>query len=156
MRCELLANHLSLLLLWQEPVPFSVPGSGSGASFLLMLVQTVLALGLVCGLAYALFRWVLPHLTQVSGGAPGSMVRIVDRVRLDTRKSLYVIEVAGRWLLVASSESGVQLISELDGENAEAAASSIERRRPALSTLNAAAAREAVSDRFARLLGKRK
>lgn len=145
----------SLLLVLQGPAPFDAAHYGdSGASFFLMLVQTLLALGLVCGLAYVLFRWVLPRLQHVSGMG-GSMVRIVDRVGLDARKSLYVIEVAGRWLLVASSEAGVQLISELDATSAEEAAQAIERLRPNFKTATATA-REAFADRFARLLIKRK
>ena len=151
-----------LLLALQEPSPFGVPSAGeSNASFVLMLFQTLLALAFVCGLAYALFRWVLPRLQGFSGaGGNNSMVRIVDRVGLDARKSLYVIEVAGRWLLVASSESGVQLISELDATSAEEAADAVERIRPNFKGGGAANAntppREAFADRFARLMSKRK
>jgi flagellar biogenesis protein FliO len=147
------------MLALQEPSPFGVPSAGeSNASFVLMLFQTLLALAFVCGLAYALFRWVLPRLQGVTGAGAGSMVRIVDRVGLDTRKSLYVIEVAGRWLLVASSESGVQLISELDATSAEEAAETIERMRPNFkgASTNATTPREAFADRFARLMSKRK
>jgi flagellar protein FliO/FliZ len=88
----------------------------SSSGFAWMLLQTLLALGLVCLLIYALFRWVLPRL-----GASGSlrgMVRVVDVLKLEPRKSLYIVEVAGRWLLIASSEAGVQLISELEAEKA--------------------------------------
>lgn len=46
------------------------------------------------------------------------MIRIVDRTGLEARKTLYVVEVAGKWLLVSASEEGVQLISELDPNNA--------------------------------------
>ena len=43
-----------------------------------------------------------------------SMVKVIDRTPLDQRRSLFVVEVTGRWLLLGSSEGGVQLISELD------------------------------------------
>ena len=144
-----------LLAALQVPTPFDPTRyNDGGASFFSMLAQTIVALALVCGLAYALFRWVLPRLQHV-GGASGSMVRIVDRTGLDARKSLYVIEVTGRWLLIASSEAGVQLISELDATNAEEAALVIERMRPNFKQ-STATAREAVAERFSRLLGKRK
>lgn len=96
-------------------------------SFLWMLVQTIFALVLVCGLAYLIFRVILPRLA-VSYGA-NNMVRVVDRIGLDARKSLYVIEVAGKWMLVASSESGVQMISELDAEEARLAEQEILNKR---------------------------
>lgn len=154
-------SHMPLMLAWQEPSPFGVPSaSESNASFVLMLFQTLLALAFVCGLAYVLFRWVLPRLQGIAGaGGSNSMVRIVDRVGLDARKSLYVIEVAGRWLLVASSESGVQLISELDATSAEEAADAVERMRPNFKgggATNTTTPREAFADRFARLMSKRK
>jgi flagellar protein FliO/FliZ len=122
----------------------------------------VLALGLVCGLAYVIFRWVLPRM-QSFGGTGRHLVRVVDRVGLDARKSLYVIEVAGRWLLVSSSEAGVQLVSELDAETAEEAAAELERQRPnfrraGLSSTDVAngASPETLAEKFARILSKRK
>ena len=91
----------------------------SGLSFVWMLFQTLVALAFVCGLAYVIFRVLLPRLTSNYGS--NNMMRVVDRIGLDTRKSLYIIEVTGRWFLVASSENGMQLISELDAKTAEEA-----------------------------------
>ncbi len=93
-----------------------------------MLLQTFAALGLVCGLAYLIFRVVLPKLGTSFNGS-NNMVRVVDRVGLDARKSLYVIEVAGKWMLVAGSENGVRLITELDANTAKVAEEAILRQR---------------------------
>lgn len=152
-------THLLVAVLnfwWQEPTPFDAAQyqGGGTASFIWMLIQTMLALALVCGLALLLFRWVLPRLQLTPSGA-NSMVRVVDRVMLDARRSLLVIEVAGRWLLVSSSETGVQLISELDAAEAESAAEAIERLRPHLRDPTAST-RDALAERFSRLLNKRK
>lgn len=85
---------------------------GSSLTFLWMLVQTIFALLLVCGLAFLIFRVLLPRLS--GNFSSNNMVRVVDRVGLEARKNLYVIEVTGRWLLIAVTENGAQLISELD------------------------------------------
>ncbi|HEX7314723.1 MAG TPA: flagellar biosynthetic protein FliO [Pyrinomonadaceae bacterium] len=122
------------------------------ADFLLMLLQTVFALALVCGLAYVIFRVVLPRLNVTR--STGSMVRIVDRVGLDARKSLYVIEVAGRWFLVSASEAGVQLVSELDAESALLAEQEAEAARPTFGAPARAASR-AFAERLARLMNKK-
>jgi flagellar biosynthetic protein FliO len=158
---EWAARHAPLLwapvaLAFQEPTPFDPARyqSGGGASFLLMLVETLLALALVCGLAYFIFRWVVPRLQQVVGPG-GGMIRVVERVGLDARKSLVVVEVAGKWLLVATSEAGVQLISELDAATAEEAAAEAERLRPTFKG-TAATAREAVAERLTRFANRRK
>lgn len=92
-----------------------------------MLFQTFVALAFVCGLAYIIFRVLLPRFTANYGA--NNMMRVVDRIGLDTRKSLYIIEVTGRWFLVAASESGVELISELDAKAAEEAEHEIVQKR---------------------------
>ncbi|MET0752998.1 MAG: flagellar biosynthetic protein FliO [Pyrinomonadaceae bacterium] len=84
-----------------------------------LLVQTAIALGIVCGLAILIFRYILPRLNVVSFNK--SIVHIVDGTSLDARKRLIVVEVAGKYMLLASSESGVQLVSELDGDAVEKA-----------------------------------
>lgn len=91
------------------------------------MVQTIFALALVCGLAYLIFRVILPRLAVNYGST--SMVRIVDRIGLEARKSLFVIEVAGKFLLIASSESGVQLVAELDPADAKVAEDEILKNR---------------------------
>jgi flagellar protein FliO/FliZ len=94
-----------------------------------MLVQTVMALAFVCGLAYLIFRVILPRLSV--GFSSNNMVRVIDRIGLEARKNLYVIEVAGRFLLISSSDSGVQLIAELDAEAAAEAERELARTRQA-------------------------
>ena len=121
-------------------------------NFFTMLSETLLALGLVCGLAYLVFRLALPRLTTIR--AANSMVRVVDRVGLDPRKSLYVVEVAGRWLLVGASEAGLHLVSELDAKAAGEAAEELGRRRAAPHP-SVAAARRAFADRLARLTNRK-
>lgn len=124
-----------------------------GVEFFFMLLQTMLTLALVCGLAYIIFRWVLPRLNIAR--TSNSMVRVVDRVGLDARKSLYVIEVAGRWLLIASSEAGVQVISELDARSAEEAEQQLARTRSAFGTSAAGDARSTFAERLAQLMNKK-
>jgi flagellar biosynthetic protein FliO len=94
-----------------------------------LLVQTLVALAAVCSLAYLIFRVVLPRL-QV-GQNSGGMIRVVERVGVDAKRSLLVVEVAGKWLLVGVSESGVQLVSELKETDAIAAESQIILNREA-------------------------
>ncbi|MEO6587876.1 MAG: flagellar biosynthetic protein FliO [Pyrinomonadaceae bacterium] len=121
----------------------------SGLSFAYMLFQTLVALAFVCGLAYLIFRVLLPRFTTSFGA--NNMMRVVDRIGLDTRKSLYIIEVTGRWFLVASSESGVQMISELDGQSAEEAEKVIvENRRQPSNLLNGKSFQEKLNEVLSR------
>jgi flagellar protein FliO/FliZ len=106
-----------ILLLARQSPPIDPAQPAGSDSFAWMLLQTLLALAVVCGLMYVLFRWVLPRLSPT--GSQRGMVRVVDAVTLEPRRNLYVIEVTGRWLLIASSEAGVQLIGELDAAAAK-------------------------------------
>ena len=142
------------LWFWQQPpVSFeSAPSGGGRMNFFLMLLQTLLALALVCGIAYAIFRWILPRLAVARSS--NSMVHVVDRINLDARKSLYIIEVAGRWMLIASSEAGVHLVSELDAATAAEAADEVARQRPTFGA-SSAAVRSAFADRLAQIINKK-
>jgi len=106
------------VLFWQ-----ATPSVG-WLDILWMLVQTAIALGLVCGLAVLIFRYILPKLNVVSFNK--SIVRVVDGASLDARKRLIVVEVAGKYMLLALSESGVQMVSELDGGSVEQAVERLE------------------------------
>jgi flagellar biosynthetic protein FliO len=148
--------HSLALGLWQSEL--SPEQFQSGRSVIWMFVQTILALGFVCLLAYILLRVVLPRLNLSTAGK--SMVTVVDRTPLDQRRSLFVIEVTGRWLLISVSEGGVQLISELDADKA-AQASAVLRSAAtsarARVTLNQAgvSARTAFADVLARFGNRR-
>ncbi|MEP6923860.1 MAG: flagellar biosynthetic protein FliO [Pyrinomonadaceae bacterium] len=101
----------------------------SGLNFIGVLVQTLVALGAVCGLAYVIFRVVLPRLQN--GQNSSGMIRVVERIGVDPKRSLLVIEVAGKWLLIGVSEGGIQMVSELDEIDATAAESQILLNRAA-------------------------
>ena len=123
----------------------------AGLSFLWMMVQTILALAVVCGLAYLLFRVVLPKFNFA--GSSNSMVRVVDRVAVDARKSLCVIEVAGKWMLIAISENGVQLVSELDAKSAQIAESEIASAR---STSAGGVLGSGLTEKISQAIGKKR
>ena len=104
-------------LFWQATEPIT-PSVGF-FDVVWMLVQTAIALALVCGLAILVFKYLLPKFNLVTFNK--SIVRVVDGASLDARKRLVVVEVAGKYLLLALSESGVQMVSELEGKNVEEA-----------------------------------
>jgi flagellar biogenesis protein FliO len=80
--------------------------------------KTGLALAAVCALLYVFVRFGLPKLTGARGGTDG-LFRVVARFGLEPKRMLYILEVSGKTLLVASSESGVRFLTELDGPASE-------------------------------------
>ena len=72
------------------------------------LVQTTLALVAVCALAVLVLRL----LRRRSSGARG--LRVVARLALEPRRSMYVVEAAGKFLLVGVGDGPMTTLAELD------------------------------------------
>jgi len=97
-------------------------GNGAvGASYGDLLVTSLIVLGAVCIAAFVAVRFFGRFLA--TGRARGTrMLDVVARLPLEPRRSLYVVEVAGKTLLVGTSEMGLSVLSELDGAEVKARA----------------------------------
>lgn len=97
-------------------------GSGAAASYGDLLVTSLVVLAAVCLAAFAIVK--LAGRFLATGRARGAhLLDVVARVPLEPRRSLYVVAVAGKTLLVGTSEMGLSVLTELDG--AEVAARSV-------------------------------
>jgi flagellar biogenesis protein FliO len=74
------------------------------------LALTFLSLGLVCLLAYVSLRWV----SRRGIGQPTGPIRVLARCSPEPKRSLFLIEAAGRCFLVGASDGGMNLLAELD------------------------------------------
>lgn len=81
--------------------------------FWTQVLGVVIALGLVIVLLYAMLRWLAQKMGHYRN-EHRKMIYIYDRLPLEAKKSLWVVEVNGKHLLVASHEQGVSLLTELD------------------------------------------
>ena len=89
-------------------------GSGAAASYGDLLVTSLVVLGGVCVAAFVVVKLMSRFLA--TGRVRGAhLLDVVARVPLEPRRSLYVVEVAGKTLLVGTSEMGLSVLSELDG-----------------------------------------
>ena len=98
-----------------------MPGNGAaaGASYGDLLVTSLLVLGAVCVAAFVAVR--VFGRVLATGRARGThLLDVVARVPLEPRRSLYVVEVAGKTLLVGTSEMGLSVLSELDAGEVKA------------------------------------
>jgi flagellar protein FliO/FliZ len=99
--------RLVLFVLLQTP-PAPLP-TGYGAA----LLQTLVSLLAVCLLAWLLLRWGARR--GFAFGGRGQRVKVIERVALDPRRTLYVVEVGGKVLLLGAGDgASPTLISELD------------------------------------------
>lgn len=79
------------------------------------LLRMVLALLAVCALAWLLLRVGLPRLLKTLRlpAAEGGALRVVERQVLSVGKTLWLVEVGGRRLLIGGSEGGLRLLAEV-------------------------------------------
>src|SRR5262249_46660598 len=71
-----------------------------------------------CVAAFVLVR--LSARLFATGRSRGAhLLDVVARLSLEPRRSLYVVQVAGKTLLVGTSEMGLSVLSELDGGGVE-------------------------------------
>jgi flagellar biogenesis protein FliO len=96
-----------------------MPGNGAGASYGDLLVTSLIVLGVVCVAAFVAVR-VFGRLLSTGRTRGAHLMNVVSRVPLEPRRSLYVVEVAGKTLLVGTSEMGLSVLTELDAQEVAA------------------------------------
>ncbi len=102
-------------LLWQQLDPTQpavpIPLLGDSWSLFFMLLKTCFMLLLVVALLYGTLRF-LPRVM----GMPieSQLMKVVGRYSLEPHKSLYIVEVAGKHLLLGVTQERIELISELN------------------------------------------
>lgn len=86
----------------EVPPAFEAEDAGS---FLWSFVKSMLMLGVVLALIYLVLHKGLGRL--VTRAQMGRRMRVVERISLDQRRALYLVEVDGQEVLLAGSEGGV-------------------------------------------------
>ena len=84
----------------------------AGGGYGWYLAQTLLALLVVCALAYTVLRWGVRRL--YGGATGGGRVRVLERVPLDPRRTLYLVEVGGKVLLLGAGDGAMTTLAEID------------------------------------------
>lgn len=95
----------------------SLPDVPDMPSYGYLLLQTVLALILVCALAYVFLRYGLKWLLPKQKGRLDAM-KVIDRLPLDGRRMIYLVEIGKKVFIIAATDTSVSKVGELDGEEA--------------------------------------
>ena len=84
-----------------------------------LFLKMILAMIFVIALAIVIIRFIIPKITLNRSRYARTDLKIIDRIPLDTRKVLYVLQVEGRRLLISASDHHVGLIAELESDHDE-------------------------------------
>jgi flagellar protein FliO/FliZ len=94
--------------------PEMATGSLVGALFKMLLV-----LALVLALVYVTLNWGLRKLMRISPTRQ-AVVKVHERIPLDAKKIVYLVEAADEYLLLGAGEREVSLLTRLDTERTRA------------------------------------
>jgi flagellar protein FliO/FliZ len=99
-------------LMADDAEPLSMAGT---------LLQTLLVLGIVIGLVYVTLNFGLRRMMGLRALPAGAatLVKVVERIPLDPKRSLFVVQAAGEYLLVGGGDDGLSLIGKLDTAEVE-------------------------------------
>ncbi len=103
------------MILLLPAAVFAADGTSEGFGFLSSLVQMIAALAVVVGLILVL-SWLGGRWLNAGGGpAVGQRyIRLVETRYLAPKKSLFLVEVAGEYLLLASSGEQLNFVKQID------------------------------------------
>ena len=107
--------------LYRDAPPDRVPAPNtaghapeSTASFWVsMLVRTALVLAAVVALAYLVLGKGLGRLLKAQQSGKGRLVSLIERLPLDQKHTLFLIEADGRRFVVGTAEGGTHLVLDL-------------------------------------------
>lgn len=98
------------------------------------LVRTFVVLGLVIAIAYLTLNVGLRKLMGVAGPLRQlGLVRVLERVSLDPKRTLFVVRAGNEVLLLGAGEGSLSLITKLDTAEVDALVESAAQHRPQLS-----------------------
>lgn len=94
----------------EEPPDLAAPDLDLGWT----LVRTMVVLGMVVALMYLTLNVGLRKLLGVRAAPTARIISVLDRVALDQKRSVYVVEAAGEVFLIGGSEASLTLLGKLD------------------------------------------
>ena len=106
-----------LATFWPAAAMAAVPAAPDGGAA--VLLRLVLVLGGVCLLAFVTLKWGLKRFVSPNA-TPGGGMRVIARLPVEPRRSILVVRVANRVLVLGSTEAGFESLGELGPEEASA------------------------------------
>lgn len=78
-----------------------------------MFVRMLVVLAAVCGLAFVVLKWGLRRFVPLDSEQSGRL-EVIERLAVGPKRSILVVRAGQDFLLVGSSESGFEMLGQLD------------------------------------------
>lgn len=87
--------------------------------FTLLFLKMLFALVVVSVVAVLVLRYVLPKLAWARKFQKTGNFELIDRFGLDFRRTIYLVRVGKKYLVLGGSEGGLHCLSELEPQELE-------------------------------------
>lgn len=109
-----------LLLLGQ--VPTEPATAASAVDFSWLFIKMLLVLAIVSIIAVLLLKYAVPRIGPLKAFQKSKYFSVLGRFVLEPKRSLYLVNVGKRYLVIGVSDSAINLITEISKEEAEGGA----------------------------------
>ena len=98
----------------------TVPATGETAvDFTWLFVKMLLVLGIVTVGAVLILKYAVPHIGVMKRFQQGRYFTVLGRYLLEPRKSLYLVNIGKRYLVIGVADHGISLVTEISEEEAK-------------------------------------
>ncbi len=98
----------------------TVPPTGEGAiDFTWLFLKMLLILGIVCVGAVLILKYGVPRTRIMQRFQQGGYFQVLGRHVLEHGRSLYLVHVGKRYLVIGVADHGINLVTELTKEEVE-------------------------------------
>ena len=91
----------------------------TAVDFTWLFFKMLMALGAVSIFAVLVLKYAAPHLSFTRRYQQGKVFDVLARFSLEPKRHLYLTKIAERYFVLGTSESGINVITELSKEEAE-------------------------------------
>jgi flagellar protein FliO/FliZ len=106
---------LSLLL----QIPTVEPTGANAIDFTWLFIKMLLVLGIVSVSAILILKYAAPRIGAMKRFQQGRYFNVLGRHMLEPRKSLYLVQVGGRYLVIGVADHGINLLAEISESEAK-------------------------------------
>lgn len=106
------------MLLFIAQISTTPPTTEGAIDFTWLFVKMLLLLGIVTILAILVLKYAVPRLGVMKRFQQGKYFTVLGRYALEPGRSLYLIHVGKRYLVIGVADHGINLITEISEDEA--------------------------------------
>jgi len=107
------------LLMLIAAIPTEPATSSTAVDFTWLFIKMLLVLAIVSIVAVLVLKYAVPHFGILKPFQKGQYFTVLGRYVLEPKRSLYLVNVGKRYLVIGVADSGINLVTEISKEEAE-------------------------------------